>query len=37
MLAMAAVDSRYVTIRYSMAMMRNMAVLFAPEFGQPAL
>jgi hypothetical protein len=32
---MAPVDSRYVTLCYSMAMMCNVADLFAPEFGQP--
>lgn len=31
---MAPVDSRYVIIRYSMAMMCKMAELFAPERGQ---
>ena len=34
---MAPVDSRYATIRYSMAMMCNMVDFIAPEFGQPVL
>lgn len=34
---MTLVDSRYVAIRYSMAMMCSMADTCAPEFGQPAL
>jgi hypothetical protein len=34
---MAPVDSRYVTIRYSMAMMCKMVDLIAPVFGQPVL
>jgi len=32
---MAPVDSRYDTIRYSMAMMCNLVDYLAPEYGQP--
>jgi hypothetical protein len=34
---MAPVDSRYASIRYSMAMMCKMADFIAPEFRQPVL
>jgi hypothetical protein len=37
MLGMATIDSRYVSIHYSMAMMRNLAGFFAPERRQPVL
>jgi hypothetical protein len=35
--AMATIDSRYVTIHYSMAMMCNLAGFYAPERRQPVL
>ena len=34
---MALADSRYVSLRYSMAMMCKMADFIAPEFRQPVL
>ena len=34
---MALADSRYISLRYSMAMMCNMVDFIAPEFGQPVL
>jgi hypothetical protein len=34
---MAPVDSRYIRIRYSMAMMCIKVERFAPECGQPVL
>jgi hypothetical protein len=34
---MGPADSRYITLRYSMAMMCKMVDFIAPEFGQPVL